>query len=140
YLRLGRHADAEADLSRALELRPASRAALVCRALAREARGKYREATADLDRAVELGGPATRALLVRARVKRQLGDPAGARRDRAEALAGTPADEEDWIARGVARVTADTDGALADFAQAVKLNPRSLAGWQNQAHVLSERL
>jgi tetratricopeptide (TPR) repeat protein len=78
--------------------------------------------------------------LARARIRQALGDAVGAHRDREQALRQKPADEEGWIARGVARVTTDTKGALADFAEAVNLNPRSLAGWQNQAHVLAERL
>jgi serine/threonine protein kinase/Flp pilus assembly protein TadD len=150
-LRLRRHADAEADLTRALELRPALARAHVLRAAAREGlaqqeglsekerRQKYEAAVADLDEALERCESPTRVLLVRARLKLALVDAAGARKDREAALSRTPTDEEGWIARGVARVPADLDGALADFAQAVKLNPRSLAGWQNRAHVLAER-
>jgi eukaryotic-like serine/threonine-protein kinase len=59
---------------------------------------------------------------------------------RQEGLKRVPADEESWIARGVARVADDPRGALDDFRAAVKLNPRSLAGLHNQAHVLSEHL
>jgi tetratricopeptide (TPR) repeat protein len=140
HLRLGKTAEAEVDFTRALELRSSLVQARVLRAMARENLKKYREALADLDTALEEGASATRVLLVRSRVKLALGDRAGARRDRREALERTPTDEEGWVARGVARVADDTAGALADFARAVKLNPRSLAGWQNQAHVLSERL
>src|SRR5262249_24802893 len=106
---------------------------------ARERKEKYQGALADLDEAMERDEPATRLLLVRSRVKLALGDAAGARKDRGEALSRTPPDEEGWMARGVARVPDDLDGALGDFAQAVKSNPRSLPGWQNRAHVLAER-
>jgi tetratricopeptide (TPR) repeat protein len=140
HLRLGRNAEAEADLTRALESRPSLVRALVLRAAAREAQKKYRDALADLDEALERGAAPTRLLLVRSRVKLALGDRTGARLDRRTALKTTPVDEEGFVARGVARVADDTEGALADFAQAVKLNPRSLAGWQNRAHVLAERL
>jgi tetratricopeptide (TPR) repeat protein len=140
YLRLRKPAEAEADFTRALELRSTLVQARVLRAAAREEQKKYREALADLDAALEQGASATRVLLVRSRVKLALGDRGGARSDRREALRRTPTDEEGWVARGVARVADDTEGALADFARAVKLNPRSLAGWQNRAHLLSERL
>jgi serine/threonine protein kinase/Tfp pilus assembly protein PilF len=140
HLRLRQNAEAEADFTRALEHKPSLLAALVLRAAAREAQKKYREALADLDEALERGAPATRVLLVRSRIKLAVRDRAGSRRDRLQALKQAPTDEEGWVARGVARVADDTEGALADFAQAVKLNPRSLAGWQNRAHVLAERL
>src|SRR5262249_33928135 len=43
------------------------------------------------------------------------------------------------VARGVAWLQAgDADRALDDFRRATRLNPRSLPGWQNQAHVLAE--
>ena len=45
-----------------------------------------------------------------------------------------------WIARGVARIAADPPGALADFDQALLLNPRSPQALQDKAHVFSERL
>jgi serine/threonine protein kinase/Tfp pilus assembly protein PilF len=140
HLRRHAWAEAEADFGRALVLRPALARALVCRAAAREGRGEHRSALADLDLALARGASPVRALLARARVRLALGDVARARRDREQALAQTPADEEGWIARGVARVTADPAGALADFRQAEKLEPRSLAGLQNQAHVLAEHL
>jgi tetratricopeptide (TPR) repeat protein len=141
YLRKRDYDEAEADFTRAAKLRPRWTEAYVHRALAREGQRRYPEALEDLDRAVELGAPSTRVYYMRAALRSSLGDRGGALRDLAEATGREPVDEESGIARGVARLTEeDADGALADFTEAVKLNPRSVAGWQDQAHVLSERL
>src|SRR5262249_35228063 len=48
-----------------------------------------------------------------------------------------PRDEESWVARAVARLGRDPDGALADLDRALELNPRSLAALQTKAHVLA---
>jgi serine/threonine protein kinase/Flp pilus assembly protein TadD len=139
-LRLREFAGAEADFSRALELRPGWPEAYVHRARARQENRQYQAALADLDRALEAGPASTRVFSLRARVRGLLGDEDGARRDREEELRREPADEEGWVARGVARLPGDPAGALADFERAVRANPRSLAGLHNQAHVLSECL
>jgi len=45
------------------------------------------------------------------------------------------------VARGVARASdGDTEGALKDFTEAVKLNPNSAGGLQDQASILADRL
>jgi tetratricopeptide (TPR) repeat protein len=139
HLRRGDPRAAESDFRRALELRPDVALAHQHRAHALEAQGRLAEALADLDRVVA-AGRTVRALLARARVREGLGDAAGAKADRAEALRTEPGDEEGLIARGVARAQAgDADGALGDFRRAVALNPRSLPGLHNQAHVLAEQ-
>jgi serine/threonine protein kinase/tetratricopeptide (TPR) repeat protein len=140
YQRLGKTREAEADFTRALEARPGLADAHVQRALAREALRKYPGALEDLAKAEELGAPPTRVLFLRAKVREKLGDREGAARDRAEGLKHTPEDDAGWIARGLARVGADPQGALKDFAEAAKLNPRSRHALQNQAAVLSEQL
>src|SRR5205807_9677866 len=66
------------------------------------------------------------------------GDRDAARADLAEGLRRDPTDEKSWIARGIAKLSSDLPGALADFQKAAELNPRSLAALQNQAHVLSK--
>jgi Tfp pilus assembly protein PilF len=97
------------------------------------------EARAELDQALTLGPPTNRAHFGRARVRERLGDPDGARGDRAAGLKLEPPDEENCIARGVAWLKeGNPERALADFRRATEHNPRSLPGWQNQAHVLSE--
>ncbi len=140
HLRLRHFTAAEADFSRAMELRPDWPEAYVYRARARQELQLYAEALTDLDRALKIDAPSSRVLLLRAQVRQRLGDADGARRDREEGLRREPTDEEGWIARGIARLPDDPPGALADFEQAVRVNPRSLAGLHNQAHVLSEFL
>jgi len=46
----------------------------------------------------------------------------------------------DYVARGNAHLPGKPAEALKDYAAASALNPRYLAAWQNQAHVLSEYL
>ena len=55
-----------------------------------------------------------------------------------EGLRRQPTDEKSSVARGIARLSRDLPGALADFRKAEEINPRSLAALQNQAHVLAE--
>jgi eukaryotic-like serine/threonine-protein kinase len=76
----------------------------------------------------------------RARVRGRLGNRAGAGHDLAAALRTEPADEVGWNDRGLARLSTDPAGALADFEQALRLNPTFHAALQNKAHVLSEHL
>ena len=86
-----------------------------------------------------MGAPYTRIYFMRSRVRDLAGDKEGAKQDFAEGLRREPSDEKSWIARGIAKLTSDLDGALADFAKAEELNERSLAALQNQAHVLSKQ-
>src|SRR5262249_22556587 len=110
------------------------------RALARQGLKRFAEAERDLTWALELGTAHTRVYFMRARVRELAGDKEGAERDRADGLRREPADEKRWIARGLARMTHDREGAMADFDQALKVNPRSRAALQNKAHVLAEQL
>jgi tetratricopeptide (TPR) repeat protein len=137
-LRTGRHDQARADFDRVLELRPDLVEALMNRALAHLGSNDLPAAEADLTAALELGAPYTRIHFMRARVRAQAGNHAGAQADIAEGLRREPADEQSWVARGVARLPRDPAGALADFDRALALNPRSLSALQNKAHVLSE--
>ena len=76
--------------------------------------------------------------LVRSRVHGKLGDKPAAERDYATALKTVPADERGWLARAHARVQRDPAGALADFEEALKLDPRLVAALQGKAHLLSK--
>ncbi len=140
FLRQQDHRQACADFDRVVKLRPDLADAYVNRALARQGLKRLADAAADLTRALELGTAHARVHFMRARVRELAGDPVGAAQDRAEGLQREPTDEKSWVARGVARVGTDDAGALADFDQALRLNPRSRAAWQNKAHVLAERL
>ena len=122
------------------EQEPKSHSALVNRAIARECLGENESAIQDLTRALESGCTATRVYFLRASLLAKLGDAAHAADDRHTGLQRTPSDELSWVARGVARLNEDPRAALADFQQALDVNPRSQSALQNTAHVLSESL
>jgi eukaryotic-like serine/threonine-protein kinase len=140
YLRLQQYPAALADFSRTLELRPDLADACINRALAHQGLQEYAQAAADLTRALDLGAAQTRIYFMRARVWDKCGENAKAKADRDKGLALEPSDEKSWIARGLARLPADARGALADFDQALVLNPLSTDALQNKAHVLTEHL
>jgi serine/threonine protein kinase/Tfp pilus assembly protein PilF len=139
-LRQNLSAEAEDDFSAVLELRPRHWGAFLHRGLAREARGKLREALADLDQAISGGGASGHAYLARARLRQRLGDLTGARHDEQLGVNSPPQDAESYLHRGVTRVTSDPEGAVEDFRQVVRLNPRSLPGLYNQALILADRM
>ena len=131
-------ADARRDFDIVLSRRPDLTATLVNRALASKGLDETGKAVADLQRALDQGAIQTRIHFLLARWKRELGDEAGAATAFEIGLRSTPRDEYSWVARGVAKISADPEAALADFAEAVKLNPRFQPAWQNIAHVHSQ--
>ncbi len=140
YLELKEFARAEADFTEVLSRRPEFVPALVCRAQARLARKHYAGAEADLTAALDFDPDHTRLYFLRARVRRAAGDLVAAQRDFDEGMRRQPTDELSWLARGEARLPGDPKGALADFEQALRLNPHSYSAAQNKAHVLAEYL
>jgi serine/threonine protein kinase/tetratricopeptide (TPR) repeat protein len=132
---------AAADFDRAIELRPGLAEAYFNRSLARLRAGRPADALADLSHVLQtVEKPPTRVFFARARVKAQLGDHEGQRRDLEEGLRREPTDDNDCLARGVARYAGDPKGALADFERALTFNPLSRMALQNQASVLAEKL
>lgn len=139
-LELKDYAAAQRDFDQVLTEKPALHEARVNRALALIGLKQYQAAEGDLTKALEAGLPITRIYFLRAQARSLAGDLPGASEDRAEGLRREPSDELSWIARGVARVGTDPEGAIRDFDAALQLNPRSPQALQNKAHVLSERL
>jgi serine/threonine protein kinase/tetratricopeptide (TPR) repeat protein len=140
YLRQEAYVLAQADFERVIQLRPDRVEGYLNRALARQGLKDYAGAIADLTVALQCGAPYTRIYFVRARVRAEAGDLAGAKQDREEGLRQQPTDEDSWVARGVARLSDDLQGALGDFGHALELNPRSRTAMMNEAHVLGEKL
>lgn len=140
YLRLRDFPAARDDFDQAVKFNPGRPENYFLRALAREGAGDLKGAQADLNEAVDRGLPATRIYFHRARLRQRTGDLEGAKKDRAEGLARTPTDELSWIARGLARLTTDAKGAVADFDKALQINPASRAALMNKAHALSDHL
>lgn len=128
------------DLTEAIRLEPDFPEAYLERALAKHALGDTAGAVADLDEAIKLEDVPTRAYFIRARLRQKSGDRKGAEEDLAEGLRLTPNDELSWVSRGVARLANEPIGALADFDEALLLNPQSRTALDNKAHVLSEKL
>ena len=136
-LRRGQFADAETEFTRAIELRPDRTDYHLTRAPAREGLRRDKEALEDLDAAEELGSTAVLLYYLRAAAHQRLGHDVSARRDLDRVLKLTPDDEEGFVARGMARAAdGDAEGALADFTEAVKRNPNSVPGLQDQARIL----
>jgi eukaryotic-like serine/threonine-protein kinase len=140
YLKQRLYEGSLADFDRAIKLRPDLPDAYINRALAKEGRNDYRSAVQDLTAALERGTPRTRVYFMRAYAHRKAGDQAAAKADMDKGLSLRPADEKSWVARGIARLADDPQGALADFQKALDLNPRSIDALQDKAHVLGERL
>ncbi|QEL19516.1 serine/threonine-protein kinase [Limnoglobus roseus] len=140
YLRRGEHGRALADLDEAVRLAPDWADAYFTRGTLHQRMGSFAKALADYNGAEELHTPRTRLFFLRSQVRAKLNDAAGAAADRAKGLATPPADESDYLARGVAYLPAEPKNALADFEQAAVLNPRSLTAYQNKSHVLSTYL
>jgi tetratricopeptide (TPR) repeat protein len=139
HLRLHHHRQACEDFDEALGLDPKLTDAYLNRALAREEIGEFTDALEDLNRALEVGPACSRIHFRLARVHEKVGDKAEAKRQIGKCIRSQPADEYDWVARGLAKKDEDPKGALADFDHALTLNPRSFEGLQNKAALLSEK-
>src|SRR5207244_3461020 len=149
YLKRARNSEAAADLDEAVralpdlppELREQEQPKPLLLRAELHIRGEdYAAAEKVLTEALEFGALQTRILSERARVRKLRQDDAGAREDREAILRRQPADEVDYNIRGLVRLKDDPRAALADFEQALKINPRYYPALQNKAHVLSEKL
>lgn len=143
HLELKQFDRARADFGRFLDLRPDDADGHFNRGIARLSLGDARGAVADFDAAERLKLTPNRLYVLRARAWRQLGDAAAAIRDDDRARAATPTDPRGWAVRGELKLAArpaDAAGALADFEQALKLDPDFLPALRDKASVLSEHL
>jgi serine/threonine protein kinase/Tfp pilus assembly protein PilF len=128
------------DFDRAIELKPDQPDFLVNRAISR---GKLKDAAgaeADFARALELGDSPARVYLLRSRFRREAGDKTGADADLVEGLRHAPRDVDGWFQRGLARMETEPEGALADYNEALALNPRMFDALRNKSYVLAEKL
>lgn len=140
HLEMHDYQSAKLDFGRAIALNAAHAESWVNRGVAELSLGEPELAVADFTRALDLQIPSTRVYLMRARGRELSGDAAGAAADREVGLKQQPTDETSWVARGVAKLRSDPQDALADFEQALKLNPQSRAALEDKAHVLAEVL
>jgi tetratricopeptide (TPR) repeat protein len=136
-----KHCDEAAqDCDEAIRLDPDGPVAYWHRALARRGQKRLADAVADATCALERGATAPRVWFLRAQLREEQGDAAGARADRDEGLRRPANDPDSWVQRGLIHLGADPRAALADFEQALALDPRNRDALHNKAHVLSERL
>jgi serine/threonine protein kinase/Tfp pilus assembly protein PilF len=140
YLRQDDFQRARDDFHQLVQLRPTSGEAYFHRALAQKGLRKYTQAVDDFTLAIANGFPETRVYFARSGVRELAGDLPGAKVDFQEGMKRRPTDEASWNARGLARLGKDPRAALADFEEALKLDPCYLPALQNVAHVLSEKL
>jgi tetratricopeptide (TPR) repeat protein len=137
-LRLNQWEAALGDLNQAEKLRPEFTEIYLHRAVALQGLKKHDDAIKDLSVALERKFAETRAYLLRAKLREKVNDMDGAKKDLTEGLRHDPTDDLGWIARGLAHLPEEPKKALADFDEALKLNPRSFAALQNKAHVLGK--
>src|SRR5207244_350901 len=60
--------------------------------------------------------------------------------DEAEGMKRRPRDDLSWVARGIYQLRSDPKAAVADFDEALKINPRCRQALMSKAHALAERL
>lgn len=136
-----RYAEADADCTAALQLDPENAAAFRTRGLARRARGDLAAALPDLSEAVRLDPNAVLTRLARASVWQALGQPDLAEED-ADEVIRRAASEHAHSLRGMCRLDrGDEEGAMADFAEAIRLSPNDPTryGIRAAAHVFYGR-
>ncbi len=137
-LQTGELATAKVSFDQCLALRPKWMPALVNRALAYRGLGKAELALADLDQCIVDGQRSVRLLSLRSQLLQSLGRVEEAAQDRAAAIALTPVDPDDWVARGLLQLPSSTEEAVEDFRRALATDPIHIAALQNLAHVQSE--
>jgi serine/threonine protein kinase/Tfp pilus assembly protein PilF len=137
----GRYPSAEREFDKAIAIEPRQGDSYRHRAVVRIERKQFDLALGDLDQALELGVSPAVVSLLKSQCYAGLGQLGQAERLRADSAKMQPVDEGDYLTRAATRMaTNDAPGALSDLKEAVKLNPLSLPGLQNQAHVLGEML
>ena len=123
YRLMGRHEEALADFSRAIELAPDRTWVITSRGDTYRQMGRYAEALADLSRAIELAPDYTWAITSRGDTYRQMGRYAEALADLSRAIDLDP--DYTWAitSRGDTYWQMGRYEALADFSRAVELAP-----------------
>jgi tetratricopeptide (TPR) repeat protein len=134
-----------ADFDEAIRLDPNFALAFLGRARAYSYRGDDRRVAADLDAAIKLDPQLARAFLFRGRERARAGDDDGALADLSEALRLSSGDRDsverrvhDWAAgvRGVVYfIRGDLDAAVADFSDALLVEPRDASALEQRGIV-----
>ncbi len=131
-----------ADCDRAIQLDPQATRAYVIRASASLARGDLAKCRADLDQALRRDqiNPMGRAVRVSDGPAQDDGDPRQARKDRAETVEHALKNAVDLVARGKAHlVKEEYDDAIADFTDAVRLDPAHASAYAARAEAWARK-
>ena len=137
-LRQEKFQPARDSFTRVLKAKPNHPVALFNRALCLISLGENEAALNDLDIAMQTDDFEQRAWFVRASLHRELGNRIQAKRDYLKGMTATPKDDLSWVSRGVALIGKNTEQAVADFKQALELNPYCNSARHNLAHVYAE--
>jgi tetratricopeptide (TPR) repeat protein len=137
---LQKFADAERDLTRALELDSNLLPALQRRAWIRTELKNYEGAIADLTEAMKRDDAPTVLWFDRSKVYTILKRPDDAKCDMDEGMKREPTDDLSYCRRSYYRIlSGDLTGALKDCDRALELNPRCLAALQNRQNIFAEK-
>jgi eukaryotic-like serine/threonine-protein kinase len=128
------------DLSEALRKQPDSLDSIRNRALVLEALDELDAATEDLKTLIERDPQDAQALVMLSRVFRKQNKLVESKQTLDAALSCQPRTVSGWIARALARLPTDKNGALRDLLDAQRIAPTSTDVLQNLAHVYSEHL
>ncbi len=138
-LSLNRFQEAAEDCHQLIQLRPDLAVGYLNLALAQIALEDFVAAESNLDLVIQKDGP-TRAYFLRSDVRFRQGKQDAANSDLELGMTTVPNDDDSWVTRGMAFLQEQPEHALADFENALLVNPQCRDALQNSAHVLSERL
>ncbi|MCY2962928.1 MAG: protein kinase, partial [Planctomycetota bacterium] len=128
------------DIDRILELDPTISAVWYNRMLALRGLKRWDEALVALDRADLAGFPETRVRFMRAELLGRLGDLEKSALEFRKGLESRPVDAMSYAVRGDKWAGLDPQAALADFREALKLDPRCFDAARNAAYVLDVKM
>lgn len=134
--RLKQFAEAAADFTRAVQADADPGEALYQRALVHLAAGETRRALEDLDQAFAYDVSPMTVWFARAQAYRQRDEQTKAQAAYDRAMATQARSPRDWLARGLARQELYPRDALADFDQALGLDPLYRQALEAKAHLL----
>ena len=135
-----RYAEAERELTDALQRDPNYADTYWSRALVRRSQKNLRGAVADLSTGLAKGLGGFRAHSMRAALYDELGERTLAATDRAALLQLTPSTEQDFATRATLTMEADPRAAVRDLEEATRRNPTYLPAWQILAYVYADKL
>jgi eukaryotic-like serine/threonine-protein kinase len=139
----GRYPAAKLAWDRLIGLQPEDALSWIHRGIVDFHLGQIKEAVRDLDRAESLGAEHPKLYSLRSRCYVSLNQIDAGAEDLQTLLKIRPSDTDGWCVRGEAKLAAeppDASGALADFEEALRLEPRFVAALRGKASCLSEHL